>query len=123
METKALMQLTSGRLLFVAVLLGLTWLLLKWARTLFDGMAQRNPRMRFLARQVEPPLRILIWFGALLWSAQTLAPTPDAFLAALGSAIAIALAQDGQEPDRRAGDCRPAVPDRRPGEGGAAYGD
>jgi small-conductance mechanosensitive channel len=98
METnpKVLTQLTSGRLLFVAVLLGLTWFLLKWARTLFDGMAQRNPRMRFLARQVEPPLRILVWFGALLWSARMLAPTQDAFLAALGSvAIAIALgAQD-----------------------------
>jgi small-conductance mechanosensitive channel len=94
METnpKVLMQFTSGRLLFVAVLLGLTWLLLKWARTLFDGMARANPRMRFLARQVEPPLRILIWFGALLWSAQMLAPTQDMFLAALGSvAIAIAL--------------------------------
>lgn len=93
---KVLMAFTPGPLLFVAALLALTWLLLKWARTLFDSLAQRNPRMRFLARQVEPPLRILIWFASLFWTAHTLAPTQDTFLAALGSvAIAIALgAQD-----------------------------
>lgn len=96
MQSRTFMQVGTGQLVFVAILLGLTWLLLKWARALLDRMAQHNPRMRFLARQVEPPLRIAIWFGALLWSAQTLAPTQDAFLAALGSvAIAIALgAQD-----------------------------
>jgi len=89
-------NLTTGQILFVALLLILTWLLLKWARQFFDGIGKRNPRMRFLTRQVEPPLRIAIWFATLLWSARMLAPTQDAFLAALGSvAIAIALgAQD-----------------------------
>lgn len=45
-----------------------------------------------MLRQVEPPLRIAIWFGALLISAEILAPSQNAFLAALGSAaLAIGL--------------------------------
>ena len=45
-----------------------------------------------MLRQIEPPLRIAIWFAALLISAEILAPSRDAFLATLGSAaLAIGL--------------------------------
>jgi hypothetical protein len=42
--------------------------------------------MRFVVRMIEPALRILLWFAALLFAVSLLAPTKDAFLAALGSA-------------------------------------
>lgn len=51
-----------------------------------------NPRLRFLVRQVEAPLRIAIWVAAVLLSVEILAQLQNAFLAALGSAaLAIGL--------------------------------
>jgi len=89
---KLLSQLSTGKVFFVALLIAATWLLLKWLRGFFGGLEARNPRLRFLARQVEPPVRILVWFGALLLATDVLAPSKDAFLAALGSAaLAIGL--------------------------------
>lgn len=91
-QAKLIAQLSTGKLLFVAGLIGLTWLLLRWMRGFFAGLEARNPRLRFLARQVEPPLRIILWFAAFLLSTDILAPSKDAFLAALGSAaLAIGL--------------------------------
>jgi small-conductance mechanosensitive channel len=91
-EAKMLAQISMGKVIFVAILMVLAWLALKWMTGFFDGLERRNPRLRFLARQVEPPLRILIWFGALMLAVDILAPSKDAFLAALGSAaLAIGL--------------------------------
>jgi small-conductance mechanosensitive channel len=73
-------------------LIAVTWLLLKWIRRFLDGIEKYNPRLRFILRQVEPPVRIVIWFVAILVAAEILAPSQDAFLAALGSAaLAIGL--------------------------------
>jgi small-conductance mechanosensitive channel len=91
-ESKVLFQWTMGKALFVAVLITATWVLLKWMRGFLDGLEKHNPRLRFFLRQVEPPLRIVIWFGALIVSAEILAPSKNAFVAALGSAaLAIGL--------------------------------
>jgi small-conductance mechanosensitive channel len=91
-ETNVLRYFSPGKVLFVAILVTATWMLLKWVRGFIDGLEKRNPRLRFMLRQVEPPLRIAIWFGAILLSAEVLAPSQDAFLAALGSAaLAIGL--------------------------------
>ena len=91
-EPNILGYLSPGKVFFVAILVTGTWLVLKWARGFLDGLEKHNPRLRFILRQVEPPLRIAIWFIALLASADILAPSKDAFLAALGSAaLAIGL--------------------------------
>jgi MscS family membrane protein len=85
-------QLSPIKLLVVVALVIGVWVLLKWLRGFFDGLEKHNPRLRFLLRQLEPPLRIVIWFLALLLSAEILAPSQNAFLAALGSAaLAIGL--------------------------------
>jgi MscS family membrane protein len=91
-EGNVLDYLSPGKVLFVAILVAGAWVLLKWTRGFLDGLEKLNPRLRFLLRQVEPPLRIAIWFAALLISAEILAPSKNAFLAALGSAaLAIGL--------------------------------
>jgi small-conductance mechanosensitive channel len=79
-------QFTLGKILFALILIVATWMLLRWIKGFFDRLAGHNVRLRFLLRQIEPPLRIVIWFGALLVAAQVVAPSKDAFLAALGSA-------------------------------------
>src|SRR5271163_328694 len=91
-EGNVLDYLSPGKVLFVAILVAGAWVLLKWTRGFLDGLEKLNPRLRFLLRQVEPPLRVAIWFAALLLSAEILAPSKSAFLAALGSAaLAIGL--------------------------------
>ena len=91
-EAKVLAQLALWKVMLVAILVVATWLLLKWVHGFLDRLEKHNLRLRFLLRQIEPPLRIMIWFGALLLSAEILAPSKDAFLAALGSAaLAIGL--------------------------------
>ena len=91
-EGNVLQYLSAGKILFVAILIAGAWILLKWMRGFLDSLEKVNPRLRFMLRQVEPPLRIAIWFAALLISAEILAPSKNAFLAALGSAaLAIGL--------------------------------
>src|ERR1700723_1490168 len=91
-ESSVLALLSTGKTLFVVLLIGATWALLRWLRGVLNGLEKHNPRLRFLLRQIEPPLRIAIWFAALLISAEILAPSRDAFLATLGSAaLAIGL--------------------------------
>lgn len=90
--SKVLTQLTLGKVLFVAFLIAITWIVLRLLRGFLDRLERYNPRMRFLVRQIEPPLRILIWFGGLLLAAEIIAPSKEAFLAALTSAaLAIGL--------------------------------
>ncbi|MGC1299845.1 MAG: mechanosensitive ion channel domain-containing protein, partial [Alloacidobacterium sp.] len=91
-EGNLLAQLSIIKMLTVVVLVVLAWVLLKWVRGIFDRLERHNPRLRFLVRQVEQPLRIAIWFAAILLAAEILAPSRNAFLAALGSAaLAIGL--------------------------------
>ena len=92
-ESKLIAQLTLGKVVFAILLIGATWLLLKWIQGLFQRLETHNPRVRFLVNQLQPPLRILVWFIALLIAMDVLAPSRDAFLAVLGSAaLAIASA-------------------------------
>jgi MscS family membrane protein len=91
-ETKLIAQLSFGRMLTALVIILVTWIFLKWIRGLFLRLETQNPRTRFLANQLEPPLRIFLWFVALVFAIEVVAPSKDAFLAALGSAaLAIGL--------------------------------
>jgi len=91
-ESSMLTHLSATKVLFVAALVAGTFVLLRWIKGFLDGLESGNPRLRFLLRQVEPPVRITIWFAAILVSAEILAPSQNAFLAALGSAaLAIGL--------------------------------
>lgn len=91
-----LSRITPTTVVLILAVFVLVWLMMRWLQQLFESIAQARPRMRFLVRMVEPVLRILLWFGAFLFAAELIAPSQDAFLAALGSAaIAIGLgAQD-----------------------------
>ncbi len=87
---------TFNRIASVAAVLVLAWLLIRYSAKLLDTLAARGPRARFLAKWIEPILRIAVWLTAIMISFRVLAPTSQMFLAAIGSvAIAIGLgAQD-----------------------------
>jgi MscS family membrane protein len=91
-SSKVIAQLTLTKLLMAAVVISAAWLLLKWMARFFERLETHNPRMRFLANQMQPPIRISVWFAALLLAVDILSPSRDAFLAVLGSgALAIGL--------------------------------
>jgi len=91
-ESRVIAQITIGKLLLAVIVISLTWVLLKWMRRFFQRIETHNPRLRFLANQMQAPIRIFVWFAALLIVVDVLAPSRDAFLAVLGSAaLAIGL--------------------------------
>src|SRR3974377_124484 len=91
-ESRVIPQITVGKLLIDVIVIFAAWLLLKWIARFFQRLETHNPRLRFLANQMQPPLRIFLWFAAILLVVDVLAPSRDAFLAALGSAaLAIGL--------------------------------
>jgi MscS family membrane protein len=91
-ESQLLAQLTMGKIIFAGLLILVTWILLKLLRAFLNRFEHHNPRLRFIVRQIESPLRIVIWFAGLLVAAEIVAPSKEAFLAALTSAaLAIGL--------------------------------
>jgi small-conductance mechanosensitive channel len=95
-EQDMLATLTVANILLVLAAFGAVWVILHYLGRLLASLAQRRPRTRFVVRMVEPAVRILLWFAAMLFAISQLAPSKDTFIAALGSAaIAIGLgAQD-----------------------------
>jgi hypothetical protein len=57
-ETNVLRYFSPAKVLFVAILVTATWMLLKWVRGFLDRLEKHNPRLRFMLRQVEPSLRM-----------------------------------------------------------------
>src|SRR5215472_14438039 len=91
-ESRVIAQITIGKLFVAIVVIFATWLLLKWIARFFQRLETHNPRLRFFANQMLPPIRIFVWFSALMLVVDIVAPTRDAFLAVLGSAaLAIGL--------------------------------
>src|SRR5215469_17043872 len=91
-ESRVIAQITIGKLFVAIIVISLARLLLKWMARFFQRLETHNPRLRFLANQMQPPIRIFVWFSALLLVIDVLAPNRDAFLAVLGSAaLAIGL--------------------------------
>ena len=87
---------TPTNIIVVLLTFLIVWLLLRYLAIFFNAISNWQPRARFLIKVVEPVIRIFLWFAAFLFAVWDLSPSPNAFLAALGSAaLAIGLgAQD-----------------------------
>ncbi len=81
---------TPGRVFSVALILFVTWLLIRYAGKFLNMIGARGPRARFVVKWIEPILRITLWFTAIFISFGLLAPSRETFIAAIGS-VAIAV--------------------------------
>lgn len=88
--------LTPARIVAVMTTLVLAWLSIHGISALLTFLGGRVERARFFFKRLEPFGRIVVWFIALFVILGTLAPTPQTFLAGLGS-IAIALGLGAQD--------------------------
>jgi hypothetical protein len=73
-EEGILSTLTVSNILFVLGAFVLVWAVLHYLSRMFAALAQGRPRMRFVVRMIEPALRILFWFAALLFAVSLLLP-------------------------------------------------
>jgi small-conductance mechanosensitive channel len=87
---------TPGRIAISVVLFVAAWLTIRYISKFLDMISVRSPRIRFLSKLIEPVLRILLWFIAILLSFDLLAPTQETFFAAIGS-VAIAIGLGSQD--------------------------
>lgn len=89
-------SLTLGNITLVTMILVGTWLVIRYMDRLLRFLGERSPRARFAIRWFEPLMRITLWFLAVFFSFELMAPSQETFLAGLSSmAIAVGLgAQD-----------------------------
>lgn len=87
---------TVPRISVVLLLLGLTWLVIRYLTKLLDFFSTRSTRARFMVKWAQPVVRITLWFAALLLSFELLAPTRESFIAAIAS-VGLALGLGAQD--------------------------
>lgn len=91
-DLKIFQYFTFGRIIATLAVFLIAWLAIRYLSKALAALASRGTHVRFLAGMVQPVLRIVLWFGALLVAFDLLAPSRETFLAAVGSvAIAIGL--------------------------------
>lgn len=91
-QAKFVSQLSFGKIAFAVLLICAAWLALSWLRRFFASLGNRHPQIRFLIGQVEPPIRITLWFFVLFACLEVVAPSREAVLAVFASlAVAIGL--------------------------------
>lgn len=89
-------RITFGNLTEAAILILIAWIAIRWLSKLFNLLASKIPRSRFLMKMLEPASRIGIWFLVFFLIIRILAPSQEAFwasLASLGLAVGLG-AQD-----------------------------
>lgn len=87
---------TPLAVLEVLVTLAVAWAIVRSASEALRFMSDRVPKARFFFKQLEPFVRIAVWFVVAFVVLSRLSPNQDAFLAGLGS-IAIALGLGAQD--------------------------
>ena len=85
----------SGILLTLLTLIAAA-ILIRYLSRLLERISRNYPRARFIAKMIEPVVRITIWFVAVTIGIRILAPSQDAFLAGIGS-IALAIGLGAQD--------------------------
>ena len=91
-----LVQITLGRVVGSFIILALAWLAIRGSARLLNFLSGRVTRARFFFKQVEPIVRITLWFVATFLIIERLAPSQETFWAGVGS-IALALGLGAQD--------------------------
>ncbi|UTA47857.1 mechanosensitive ion channel family protein [Simiduia sp. 21SJ11W-1] len=89
---------SPGKLLAIAMLAGMAWLLLTVMLHLLQRLALQFPRHRLLINRIYPLTRVVVWSAVVLYSVVgIIQPHPSVLFAMLGSA-GLALGLATQEP-------------------------
>ena len=84
------------KIVLVVILLGCTWLIIRYLTRLLDFLATKSARSRFAVKWAQPVLRLFLWFGALLVGIEIFATQTETFIAAIAS-VGLALGFGAQD--------------------------
>ena len=89
-------QMTISNIVMAVMILALAWLAIRWSARLLEFLGGRVARARFFFKQIEPVIRITVWFAAAFFTISLLAPSQETFWAGIGS-MALALGLGAQD--------------------------
>jgi len=89
-------NLTFGRMAAAAVIIALTWLAIRLVQRVLEFLSGRVNRARFFFKNIEPIVRISLWFVATYVIIASLAPSREVFFTGIAS-IGIALGLGAQD--------------------------
>lgn len=78
------------------VILAGAWFVVFWSTRIFDRLAARSTRGRFVFGRVEPVVRMLVWFYGSFLALRILSPSRETFLALIAS-IGLAIGLGAQD--------------------------
>lgn len=87
---------TLARILSALFIVALAWAAIRLVTQLLNLLSAKAPQSRFFIKWFEPVMRITLWFAAIFFCSELLAPSPETFLAILAS-IGIAIGLGAQD--------------------------
>jgi small-conductance mechanosensitive channel len=89
-------QVTLVNIVTSLLILAGAWLAIRWSARALEFLGGRVARARFFFKQLEPVIRISVWFAAAFFIISLLAPSQETFWAGIGS-MALALGLGAQD--------------------------
>jgi small-conductance mechanosensitive channel len=89
-------NMSLGSLVVAALIFAAAWCVIHWTARGLEGLSRRSVRGRLVFKQIEPIVRMLVWFVAAYLSLRVLAPSPETFLALIAS-IGLAVGLGAQD--------------------------
>lgn len=89
-------NLTFGRIAMAGVIIAATWLTIRLVQRVIGFFSERVSRARFFFKNIEPFVRITLWFTATYLIIASLSPSTEVFFAGIAS-IGIALGLGAQD--------------------------
>ena len=89
-------NVTLGSVLSAILIFVFAWLLIHWSAKGLESLSRRSIRGRLLFKQIEPIVRMLIWFMAAYLALRMLAPSRETFFALIAS-IGLAVGLGAQD--------------------------
>jgi len=89
-------NLTFGRVAGAAVIIAVTWLAIRLVQRVLGFLSNRVSRARFFFKNIEPVVRIALWFTATYVIIASLSPSKEVFFTGIAS-IGIALGLGAQD--------------------------
>ncbi|MBI4472767.1 MAG: mechanosensitive ion channel [Acidobacteria bacterium] len=89
-------NVSFGSIVLAVLIFTGAWFVIHWSTRIFENLASRSTRGRFLFRRAEPVVRMLVWFYAAYLGLLILAPSRETFLALIAS-IGLAIGLGAQD--------------------------
>jgi small-conductance mechanosensitive channel len=95
-QTSFLEKVTLGNVFEGVMIILIAWIGIRLSSRLFNLLSEKIPRARFLTKMLEPATRIGLWFLAVLFIINILAPSDNTIFASIAS-LGLALGLGAQD--------------------------